>query len=273
MLDPLVWGKMLKFTSIFNILAIFLFYLKNKGMSNKDKIIYILLVLFTLSCSYRSLNPILESERLCLYDNKYILPIYTRSFATIGEISFMLVIVLVMNNVLHSVINQYPKSKTINSFFYINFILIILITVANFSCWVGTITTDRMWNAIEESLWAVSGTILVIISSVVYLLIKDNNNKKMVHIKPMLLLLLLSALVYTLYLIFVDVPMYYNRSKKYYNKPKYEFRTGVETLKKCKIKTDINSWKEEEIWMSSYFTLGVWLVFSLFIWNKNHNNL
>ena len=269
MLSPLTWGNILKLTGTFNILLIIFYFLNNTKMSGKDKLIYLFVSIFALSCSYRSMNPITESDRKCLYDYKYVLPMHTRSFATFGEISLIIAIVLVINNVLNHLKNKY----NVNSIFYINYILVTIITVANFSCWVSQITQDYMWNVIEESLWGITGSVLCIISIVLYITIKNNNSKKINSIKSMLIMLCLVTFIYTTYIIFVDVPMYYKRSKQSRNKKKNEFTQGIKTLNQCQVDTSIEEWKEEQIWMTGYFTIGVWLLFSLFIWNKRFNKL
>ena len=63
-------------------------------------------------------------------------------------------------------------------------------------------------------------------------------------------------------MLFVDIPMYFTRSKLNSSKGR-DFLTvgeGIRDALSRRIQTnDWNVWKEEVVWISTYFTFGVWL--------------
>ena len=119
-----------------------------------------------------------------------------------------------------------------------NWNIVSQIILAQIFCWISVITKNPFYHIIEESLWALAGLVFVTyqtsFSSIFFIL------------------------CYVSYMIFVDIPMYIHKYKAYKDKP-LNFTTGIKDCVLTRVSmNDWSFWKWEAMWMTPYFTLGVW---------------
>ena len=118
-----------------------------------------------------------------------------------------------------------------------NYIIITNIILAQMFCWTSVITQNPFFHIIEESLWA--------ISSLFFIFVHQN----------------LFALLYFLYMIKIDIPMYVEKYNAHKNKSLSIVEGIYDTIFTRYKNTDWSFWKKEALWMTPYFTFGVWAVF------------
>lgn len=101
------------------------------------------------------------------------------------------------------------------------------IMVAQWFCWMGVLTKNNMWHVAEESLWAITA------ARIVY------KEKSVV------------ALIYLMYMVAIDIPMYYYRPMD-----PIPMLNGFYEMNQCRIVYEWDIWREDVIWMTSYFVMG-----------------
>lgn len=263
---PCIWNNILSIISIINIIII-IGFIMYKNKTENQKIFNILVFIFTITCAVRSIYPRCDSTGFCIHKNSISTPIVGRSMATFAEISFGILIVKIVNIFLNST-NEKINNQNLNNLLNFNNISLILPIIAQVFCWIGITTKNSLYNCIEESLWTLFGfskfyTLIKLIN-----IIGDNNDFKLRNIKNVSKYGAVFCFLYILFMIIIDVPMYF---KRYYNdiknKKKFlSFKDGFKTLFNCKKNLDFNIWKKEIPWLTFYFTFVVWVTFYILLW-------
>ena len=261
------WNKLLTGISIINTLVIFQHFItRYKKLNNEDLILNILVIIYVLVCALRSIWPRVDGSGLCFYDNFISSPFFGRCCATVAEISFGLFLV----NVTKIIFRYIGPFSVKNILSILNNSLVYIITIAQFFCWMGIISKDANYNAIEESLWTIFGSSKFIIYLILLLNINQLKQTKYVKsIKRILPYILIFSFSYIFFMVNIDVPMYLKRAKvNKKNNIKYnDFVDGVNTLTKCqKITKSYQDWKEDIPWLSLYFSLSVWASIIILKW-------
>ena len=270
--ELLIWWSSLSFFSIINI--ILWIKIKNQldrenGNWSKNEIQFstiqaYLSLGYVIVCAFRSFLPRADVQKIVLWDTWFSSVLVGRSVATIGELCLALQLALFLKFI----------SKKYNSYIIDGFSKIIfpILCLAECFSWYSVITTNYIGNTIEESLWCISGG-LILISSLI--LIKKSNYKE----KTIYIILSLMATSYVLFMVLVDIPMYYNRliidlsnSKQYYT-----LTDGLKNLNSSWVVThNYSDWNGELSWMFLYFTTAVWMSLGLiripFIIDRFHQN-
>ena len=262
-----LWNYIIGGISLINVLfavLYFIFYNKSKHFNATT---YTLMTIYIIACCVRSLFPVVESSRKCLNKSKIVTPVVTRSLATVAEISFSILIAICFINVIKEV-SKYSNEKQKFNILKKGFIIsVVFITIAQMNCWAGITTQNAIYNTIEESIWATYGVYILIASCLILTSIK-NENKKLNLIKPFLVVSIIVISIYVLFMIMVDVPMYYNRYKNSTIK-KENLIIKFRQLFKCDIVSNkYSDWSEEVPWMSSYFLGAVWASIILYFFNN-----
>ena len=271
-----IWNISLTAISIINILILSLYFTINYNKLDNFQIkLTILVGIYTFVCAIRSIWPRIDNTRLCFYKNIISLPIVGRALATIAELSFILLIVLINKKILVNFNIFSNKRFNIKSLLTINGILFPIIVFAQICCWIGVITTDHLWNAVEESMWAGFGILSIVLYIILFVFIckvgKLNGQTKLVKILiPFMILILIG---YVVFMIMVDVPMYLKNSNKH-DGNYMGLKNGIIDLCKCKkVTSSFKEWKEDIPWLTGYFTLAVWASIGLLIWYGKYKNL
>ena len=121
--------------------------------------------------------------------------------------------------------------------------IVYLILVAQCFCWLSVLTLVPLFHIIEESLWALSTIVLMKIENIYY------------------------TLPYVLYMILVDIPMYIQKFKQWDGRYLY-LREGLHNSILVRFpKRTWDYWKDEFLWMTLYFSIGVWASQYMMIFN------
>ena len=285
----IIWWLALSIISILNIIFICTYIASLKNINKTQIYLFTFSFIYTIVCAIRAIWPRKDVEQICLFDFKISSIMIGRSLATIAEISYILLILLVFNIITKN-ISIITKKKKRYLLILINIVLLLII-IAQIFCWLGLITKYYIWNALEESLWTVSALILIVVSCILYKSLNLRKTKKTKKINSLLAFLkvfIIISIIYVIFMCVVDIPMYYNRWKKSYNRnislndfvndfKKYNKRLTLNNfynLHKCKtINRDIDVWKYEIPWLTGYFTFGVWTTYAIIIWYNGYIKL
>ena len=271
----ILWWLFISLASIFNILDITTFF-SNTDFKNNDfylKNITILSMIYTYVGALRSFFPKKDVERICMVDSVFSYPFFGRTIATIAEISFSQFIVLIFKGIIIHLSKKYDIN--LDNFYFFNYIdlLVPLISIAQIFCWSGCLTTNSLWNVIEESIWTISSLIIILIAYSIYTNVdKISDLDKRSSLKKFLTIFILFSIVYFVFMVKVDVPMYYNRYLEFCKKEKsndFSFIKSIKDMCQCKqVTKDFNIWKHEMPWKTGYFVVGVYATIVMTKWFK-----
>lgn len=269
-----IWNRILGTISIINIIVILhhLFLRLNKNNEKNLKLI-ILVMIYVFVCALRSIWPRADGPGLCIHDNYISTPFVGRCFTTIAEISFSIFVVSITNIILES----FKNLNGVNVIQKLNNSMVIFISIAQIFCWIGIITQDPSYNVIEESIWTIFGSIMLVIYLTLYSKIdKLPSTPQLKKIKSIIPYILLACTIYILFMSYNDVPMYFKRAKEQRDKnASYNsLYDGIQEMKKCKkVTTSYQEWKNDIPWLTFYFTVIVWGCIYMLKWIENFKKI
>ncbi|MGZ3692724.1 MAG: hypothetical protein ACXVBE_02025 [Bdellovibrionota bacterium] len=207
--------------------------------------------LYVFGCAFRSFLPRADVQRIVLFDTWASSVFVGRSVATFAELAFIIQWSLAIGYL----------AKATNSPFAarISKLIVALIFTAECFSWYAVITTHYLGNSVEESLWAISYTLIAI---AIWHLRKTLKGT----LRLTALLSIFGCLVYVAFMATVDVPMYLSRwhHDSIAGKPLLGIWDGLVDLNTHWTLThDIQTWREEIPWMSLYFSCAVWMSLAL----------
>lgn len=203
--------------------------------------------IYVAVCAFRSFFPRIDLERYCLIDSPLSSIVLGRSLATLAEISLSMQIALCIYY-----LGQHIDS---NEIIAISFAIVPLIILAQASCWHATLTLNHFWHGVEEFLWIIMLT-LAAGSCMLGFYVLDG--------LPQIFMLIgiISSVAAIAIMALVDIPMYFQRSKQHASNGG-QYLNLVEGFRDAfgrrKQTHKWRVWKPEVLWISSYFTIGVWL--------------
>jgi hypothetical protein len=206
---------------------------------------------FAAACAFRSVLPRVDLERQCLWDSPLSSIFVGRSVATVAEVCFAGQCALLIAKL--SVLTGNPLLQVIG------WSIVPLILVAQACCWFAVISLNHLGHAIEEILWSVM-VFLVALS----LGLSWGHMPRDIRILSVIGMVACAGAVFLM--LAVDVPMYlarwrHGRSRGVRYLPVME---GLkDALQRRRVAHRWSEWRPEVLWMSLYFSAGVWLSFCL----------
>lgn len=283
----ILWWKILSAISVLNILFISCYSLTVKNVNTVQKILIAFSFIYTIVCAVRSFWLRKDVEQVCFFDVGISTPYVGRSLATIAELCYILIIIIVFCYIILYI--SKIANKNLHVLFWLVKITFPIIIIAEIFSWLGCISKYYLWNAAEESLWMISACIFILVAFILYsniLNIKQSIATQ--SITRLLAIFVICATIFVIFMIITDIPMYYKRWKKgikqdeeiYFwkdfkgqNKQKLT-KENIVNLNRCvEISKDFNIWKDEIAWLTGYFTFGVWSSFALVIWYINFTRI
>jgi hypothetical protein len=206
---------------------------------------------YVLGCAWRSLLPVFDVQRLCLVDSPLSSIFVGRSVATVAELAFVAQWALLLGSIARAGGSEFARlvART----------MVPLIVVAEVFSWSAVLTTNNIGHVIEESLWATCAVLFVFAA----LLVAGRTPQRQ---RPLLLALCVGAIVYALYMIMVDVPMYASRwlASEAAGHAYLGWRDGLaDALYHRAPSWAWADWQSEIGWMTAYFSVGVWCSIAL----------
>lgn len=207
----------------------------------------ILSSIYVFVCAFRSFYPRIDLERYCLIDSPLSSIALGRTLATIAEIAFSMQCALLLADlavVLNSTIVH-----------VIAYSVVPIIIIAQCFCWYAVLTLNHLWHCFEEITWFVM--VMLAAGCFIVGMTQLTGNARIVMILGCM------ACVCSGYIMLViDVPMYLSRSRNGHhdlrNLASWKERFRDVTSRR-KVTSDWRIWQKEALWLTTYFTLGVWL--------------
>jgi len=247
-----MWWYFLVSVSVINILGwiwtrVYILKKPNATLVNwRTRNLIWLAAAYVFGCAFRSVLPRADVQRICLFDTWFSNVFVGRSVATVAELSYVIQWAIVLN-----MIAQLTQSKFAER---ISYIMVPLIFIAECFSWYAVTTTRYLGNTCEESLWAVTYTLLALALLTVWPKTKG-------ALKYAVSFTIIGCILYVFFMTNVDVPMYFNRWRADVaaGKPILGLVDGVvNLLTHWTVTHDIKDWHDEIPWMSLYFSFGVW---------------
>jgi hypothetical protein len=206
---------------------------------------------YVAGCAFRSFLPRIDLERICLVQSELSNMMVGRSVATVAELCFIGQCALLLH--------QAGSSKGNRIVVMVSWLLVPLIVVAELSSWYAVLSTNYFGHVLENSIWTFSAVLLL---ASLYLLWPYSTRPQ----RHFLTAMMIFAIGYILFMVSVDVPMYWARWDA-------DLVAGVNTLslgqgildasRACVVDFSWDVWHQEIPWMTLYFTLAVWVSISL----------
>jgi hypothetical protein len=249
-----IWWFLLSTYSIYNIYTLYIYkqkinYYKLNNYKHKlinyDKSNFIACCLYTGACAIRSIFPRMDVERICLFDTVLSYPIVGRICATIGELAFIYQITLITKN-----IADYLDCNRI----YNNMNIIKCMNIyAQLFCWFGVLYQINLMHVFEECIWMISVCYIGFCYLYFYNQVEYNIFKIIFYISQ----------IYTFFMIFIDIPMYYHKSIKDAEVIDISLIDAIKNMSYCDVSDSYNDWKQEIPWMTGYFINGPFISLKL----------
>jgi len=207
--------------------------------------------LYVFGCVFRSLLPVYDGPRIVLVDSPLSSVMLGRSVATVAELCFASQWALMLHTVTWLGGSLFGQA--------VSLAIVPLIVLAEVCSWYAVLTTRQRGHAIENSIWGLCAVLIV-----AGLLVIGPDRTANLYLPT--IAWCIGGTAYVAFIFFVDVPMYWARWRidEASGRPYLRVTEGVIDLCRRRIVScRWEDWKSEMLWMSLYFTLGVWSSLSL----------
>jgi hypothetical protein len=262
------WLNLLKFVSIINISIVCVYIvLYYNSISKIQSFYFILVAIYVLVCAIRSLWPRLDTKCTCVFNNKISSPLVGRSLATIAEMAFIILIVMITNTILNIVQKSIGNTHFIETLKILNLMIIPTIFIAQLTCWYGITTKNYFWEIIEGALWTYSIGILFIVYFYIYIKTvgKNISNNRVRFITPFLPYILIITAFHLLFMFLNYMPLMFKNNLL--NKNHIPFWQGLSELSCNKVSKKYKDWKKDIPWLTGYFSISVWVSILILFWH------
>lgn len=248
-----VWWAFLVVVSVLNIALLLVLYRcccertdgQQTSVLHMEPLV-LLCAAYVLGCAFRSVLPRADVQRICLFDTWLSSVVIGRSVATVAELCFAAQWAIVLRY-----LARLSQSEAVRN---VSRAVLPVIVLAECCSWYAVITTNYLGNAIENSLWAVTFT-----------LIAGAQLRLLQEFRGIIRVAIGCAIIgigaYVGFLLIVDVPMYAARwhADIMAGKELFGLVVGLQDVSTHWIATrDFLHWQDEIPWMSLYFSVGVW---------------
>jgi hypothetical protein len=250
----LVWWSALCAVSIFNIWL----WRQSAGAlarrkTDTDPVIHgyqrwqlVLCAVYVFGCAFRSLLPRGDVQRIGLLDSWVSCALLGRSVATVAELCFAAQWALWLRQTTANADSRFAVA--------VSWLLVPLIVVAEMCSWYGVLTTAYIGNVIEESIWAFAASLIVISCLASW-------RRCPTGVRTQFAAVILCGFAFVIYMCTVDVPMYAGRwlADEASGKTYLSLSQGLwDAGSRWSVTHSWDEWQAEILWMSLYFSLGVW---------------
>jgi hypothetical protein len=221
------------------------------GSMSGIELMLLLCAAYVFGCAFRSFLPRADVQRICLFDTWLSSVVVGRSVATVAEIAFAAQWAMI----LHQLGTMTGADTTLNA----AWVIVPLILIAECFSWYAVLTTNYLYNAIENSLWAVA---FFIVGIGLCRLLPEFDGL----VRVGLAVAIAGIAAYLAFLMTVDVPMYLGRWRAEMaggSKPLGPLEGLRDVSTRWVVTHDLAEWKDEIAWMSLYFSLAVWASLAL----------
>ncbi len=245
----LVWWLGLCFASALNAAAWLAIARGRYGAADRRQLA--LSAIFVAGCAFRSVSPLAEAQRICLFDWWFARAPITRVVATLAELAFVTQCALTLRG--------HAGAAGSRAAAAVAWLMVPLIAFAEACSWYTALTTNFLGSVLEESTWAVT------FAALSWGLVRVRHAQG-----PYLRRFLASGAVvglgYVVFMTTVDVPMYWARWQR--DSAAHARYLGIaqgwhDAWRRQIVTRRWEDWREEVPWMSLYFSMAVWMSLAL----------
>lgn len=221
------------------------------GGSSASVIQLALSAVYMLGCAFRSVLPVYDIPRIVIVESRLSSVVVGRSVATLAELCFAAQWALILHR--FAVLSGSPTAHAVA------LLILPLVMVAECFSWHAVLTTEQRGHMVENSLWGVAAALVV----VALLVIGPHRHADFYW--PMIIWSVGGA-AYAAFIFLLDVPMYGMRrlADRTAGRRYLSIAQGVvDVCRRQVVSYRWEDWKSEMLWMSLYFSFGVWASISL----------
>jgi hypothetical protein len=208
---------------------------------------------YVFGCAFRSVLPVYDVPRLCLFNTWLSSVIVGRSVATLAELCFVGQWALMLREAARTTGSGIARKVSRS--------IVPLIAVAELCSWYSVLTTSNLGHVLEESIWGLAAAIFVVGLAALWPSCPSGR-------RPALLGWCAAGVAYVVFMFFVDVPMYWARwiADEAHGRQYLSLGQGLfDVAERRVVSYRWVDWKSEITWMSLYFSVAVWLSISLIL--------
>jgi hypothetical protein len=206
---------------------------------------------YMLGCGFRSVLPVYDIPRIVIIESRLSSVMVGRSVATIAELCFATQWALILHRI--AALSHSPFGLAVS------LLIVPLVVIAEVCSWHSVLTTQQRGHMFENSLWGLSAALVV----AGLLVIGSHRHAELYW--PMAIWSVGGA-AYAAFIFLLDVPMYWSRwlADRAAGRRYLSIAQGVvDVCRRQVVSHRWEDWKSEMLWMSLYFSLGVWSSISL----------
>jgi hypothetical protein len=195
--------------------------------------------------------PVYDVPRLVLVDSFWSSVIVGRSVATVAELCFAAQWALLLRAL--------SRTTGCATGLAVSRLLLPLIAMAEVFSWYSVLTTSNAGHVVEETLWGLCALLLVLSFAALWPRLERGQ-------RPLVAVGGAAALAYAAYMFGVDVPMYWARwaADELAGRGTLGVIEGaVDASTRWVVSHHWDHWRGEALWMTSYFSVAVWLSIAL----------
>jgi hypothetical protein len=211
----------------------------------------ILSAVYVVGCAFRSVLPVYDIPRIVLIDSRLSGIFIGRSVATVAELCFAAQWALMLHRIAAA------SGSTLGQ--ALAWAIMPLIVVAEVGSWYSVLTTEQRGHILENSLWGIAAALLG-----TGLWVAGSGRAQALY--PFMIAWCIGAAAYAAFLFCFDVPMYWSRwrADRAAGRRYLKLVPGIaDAWQRRVVSYRWEDWKGEMLWMSLYFTFGVWSSISL----------
>lgn len=254
-----VWWALLRGVAIVNALvwlALAVWLLHNRRRWSADEWCWrrrqlLLSAGYVLGCGWRSFLPVFDVPRLVLVDSFWSSVIVGRSVATLAELCFAAQWALLLRQVSRA--SDWRLGQKVSH------LVLPLIAVAEAFSWYSVLTTSNIGHVVEEALWGLCAAGLVASLAMLWPRVPT-------RWRPLLAAWGTAGVAYVVYMLGVDVPMYWARwlADELAGRQYLTVAQGLsDAAQRWVVSHQWDRWRSEVLWMTAYFSAAVWLSMAL----------
>jgi hypothetical protein len=206
---------------------------------------------YVLGCAFRSVLPVYDIPRIVRVDSRWSSVMVGRSVATVAELCFAAQWALILHRL--SVSSGSPAGQAVSQ------AIVPLIVIAEIYSWHAVLTTAQRGHVFENSLWGLSAALVIANMLAI-------GPHRLMALYPPMLVWCVGGVAYVLFMFLFDVPMYWSRwrADQVGGRRYLSVRQGLaDVWRRRVVSARWEDWHTEVLWMTLYFTLGVWSSISL----------
>ena len=136
------WHNLLKSVSVFNLVLVCITTFFAPAKTSTACTHHALSTIYAAVCAFRSFYPRVDLERVVLVDHWLSSIVLGRSAATVAEMAFAIQCGLSLQSL--------AETTGVSRAGSVGFAIVPIIFFAQCCCWLGVLTTNHLWHALEE---------------------------------------------------------------------------------------------------------------------------